>query len=156
MGTTDVSDQPFRTTTPSTRPELPQDRRNRSPWPWLAFSFIILAAVYLLREPSVPQTMAEPIPAEPAAHTVVVEVNAVLSIPTEIPTPIPTLYPTAAATADVSLNWCSNKTPRAGDTCQMPPAPTPTEAQRPECPAAPSVWCVFPATDETNGELHVN
>ena len=149
-----MTDQPFRTTTPTTRPQMPQEPRNRSPWPWLCLSMILLAAVYLLRDTSAPAVTAEPIPAPQSAQTVVVEV--VLSLPTATVTPIPTLYPTAKATADVSLVWCSNVTPKAGTECQQDPDPTPTDAPRPECPTTAGRWCVFPPTDETNGEVIVD
>jgi hypothetical protein len=123
-----MNDQPFRTTTPTTRPQMPQEPRNRSPWPWVALSCIILAAVYLLRDTDAPMATAQPILAPVAAQTMVVEV--VLLLPTPTVTPIPTLYPTAASKR-VTINDCGTATP--GAICSKPQPPAPTTTPYPNC-----------------------
>jgi hypothetical protein len=156
-------DQPFRTTEPSTRPQMPQERRNRSPWPWLMFGMLLVAAVYLLREepattaPAAPAVMAS----QPAPPTVVmqlelpaVETMTTLLLTTPSPTAIPTARPTPAATFDVSVYWCSNVTPRAGVECQGDPAPTATAIPRPDCPPKnPGQWCQWRNDPETGTEV---
>jgi hypothetical protein len=155
-----MTDQPFPTTEPSPRPTLPPRDRRDSPVPWLILGIVTLAVVYLLRDPdtqTAPQTVQASQPPVPtivlALELPAVETMTTFLLTSPTPTAIPTLYPTAAATVDPSILWCSNMTPRAGDTCQMPPAPTPTEIPRPECPTTPGRWCVWPDADETNGEV---
>jgi hypothetical protein len=157
-----MTDQPFPTTKPSPRPTLPPRDRRDSPVPWLILGIVTLAVVYLLRD--APSSTAPTVQAsQPPVPTIIlalelpaVETMTTFLLTTPSPTAIPTLYPTAAATVDPSILWCSNMTPRAGQACQMPPAPTPTDIPRPECPTKPGAWCVFPDADDTNREQHVN
>jgi hypothetical protein len=59
----------------------------------------------------------------PAPQTVVIRVDAVLSIPTAVPTEIPTMYPTSKARTD-RVNVCGTATP--GAVCEWPqPTPLP-------------------------------
>jgi hypothetical protein len=155
-----MTDQPFPTTELSVRPLAPQRERNGSMWPWMVlFAIWLTAAVYLLRmDPeTAPQTVQASQPPVPtimlALELPAVETMTTFLLTSPTPTPIPTLYPTAAATVDPSILWCSNMTPRAGQACQMPPAPTPTDIPRPDCPTKPGAWCVWPDANETNGEV---
>jgi hypothetical protein len=153
-------DQPFPTTEPSTLPTIPPRERRDSPVPWLILGIVTLAVVYLLRDTGAPSTATVVQASQPPVPTIMlalelpaVETMTTFLLTSPTPTAIPTLYPTAAATVDPSILWCSNMTPRAGQACQMPPAPTPTDIPRPECPTKPGAWCVFPPTDDTNGEV---
>jgi hypothetical protein len=108
----------------------------------------IIWAVQSLPDPA-PSPVVVAAPDVPG--TMAVNVNVTLYEETATPTEVPTAYPTAAATIDISLRWCSNVTPVAGQECLMPPAPTATEAVRPDCPTTPGQWCKFPSADDTEG-----
>ena len=142
----------------TTRPIPPKPERRSVPlWPVallsIATGWLLATTVAEWRVPQTPQAVSAPVVATQPPPTVVV--NAVLTLPTPTITPVPTAQPTAKPTADASRNWCSNREPKPGTACQGDPAPTPTEAPRPTCPAGPGVWCVWTSDPATGPEMEV-
>lgn len=88
-----------------------------------------------------PAPVASAIPAvQETQPPQMIEVNAVLSLPTATATPIPTMEPPPVATTDVTINYCGTATP--GALCQIPPLSTATATPYPLCSVAePGQWC---------------
>jgi len=157
-----VSEQPFRTTPPSPKPELAPPRPPVPLWVKVLV-FLLLPAIlapgwYLLWDAT---HVVEPLPATsvaaPVVPTLAVQVNAVLQLPAGTPTPIRTPTPTPRPTVDVTLNYCPNVTPLPGQPCQWPPAPTATSIPKPDCGPAmkPLQWCIWPANGEATSKVGV-
>lgn len=86
-----------------------------------------------------PAPVASAIPAATQPPDVI-EVRAVLELPTATATPIPTMEPTHEPTTDVTINYCGTVTP--GALCQLPPLSTATATPYPLCSeASPGQWC---------------
>lgn len=86
-----------------------------------------------------PQADAALIP----AGTSVVNVNAVVQMPTGTATAIPTVKPSPQATIDAHADDCNRTNPEPGETCRQPPMPTQTPAPIPHCPVMPGDLCVW-------------
>lgn len=109
----------------------------------LAAAYLIGVLVVIWAVQSLPEGQAF-VPALDEARATqpppVIEVNAVLSLPTATATAIPTMEPPPVATTDVTINYCGTATP--GAICQKPPLSTATVTPYPLCSAAePGQWC---------------
>lgn len=98
---------------------------------------VVVWAVRSLPETTTVQGIAAPVATHPPD---VIEVRAILELPTATATPIPTMEPTHEPTTDVTLNYCGTVTP--GALCQLPPLSTATATPYPLCSDAnPGQWC---------------
>jgi hypothetical protein len=70
--------------------------------------------------------------ADPAS-TIVVQVNAVLSLPTETPAPTETPRPSATATREAALDFCGAVPAEEGAVCRMPNPTATATATLPAC-----------------------
>jgi hypothetical protein len=108
----------------------------------LALCLICIAAGVTARnviEPQSSNTLGADIvsdnPEADYSGTIVVQVNAVLSLPTEAPTPTETPPPQGVPTREPALDFCGAKPPVEGEICRMP---NPTATITPTLPACHS------------------